>query len=316
LNLQKVCPVTTDDVGDADHVASASGKPAVPSAASVKTPAAPKGKGKKRTESTLAPAAEPAVADLTASTSAIKLDDTPTTTPSEIPTSTTDAEPVTSSRGVELLPDSGAAAAVANTATQPRPVRGAQRDGNSQRVAEDPKITPRVGNFWTHDQRLNEGGNTGEGYPGGRQMPFFRGRAMPRGAFRGGLPRGGRGRGGFFPNGRGGFVNGGPSRSVELSAEEGKEEGSSKLAMDREFELAEARDKARSAPRVPVSEPTESVEAEATETTAVQIPTAPAAERRWGHEGYETLAGPDHFRGRGRGRGIRGGRGGVNRRSL
>jgi hypothetical protein len=184
-------------------------------------------------------------------------------------------------------------------------------------MAEDPKVTPRVGQFWTHDQRLNDGGNVGEGNNSGlRQMsPFWQGqgRGMPRGAFRGGFR--GRGRG-FFPNGngRGGFVNGGPPRPVELSQEEvapkDKEEGGSKLAMDREFELAEARDKkSRATPQVVSPPVTADADAEP-ETTgaapAVKPPTAPAAERKWGHEAFETMGNPDQFRGfRGRGRGMR-----------
>jgi hypothetical protein len=144
---------------------------------------------------------------------------------------------------------------------------------------------------------------------------------MPRGGFRGGFR--GRGRGGFFPNGngRGGFVNGGPPRPVELSKEEPapkeKEEGGSMLAMDREFELAEARDKkSRSTPQV-VSPPAPAAEAEPETTGAAPVakpPTAPLAERKWGHEAFETMGNPDQFRGvRGRGRGMRA-RGGFFRK--
>lgn len=285
-------------------------------------------------------AAETPVSELTASTSALKLDDAPAApSPAPVQLATiTDAE--TSSRGVELLPESTSTAsapapsASAHARGQGRPLRGTQRDAYAQRVAEDPKFTPRVGQFWTHDQRLYEGGNVGgDGYSGLRQMsPFWRGRAVPRGAaFRGGFQRGRGGRGGFFPgaNGRGGFVNG-PPRPVELELslvqdqdqqeQQGKEDGSSsRLAMDREFELAEAREKARSAPKAPEPPAVETNDNENVETPAakaVQPPTAPLAERKWGHEGFETLAGSDQFRGRGRGRGVRGGRGGVHRESA
>jgi len=193
-------------------------------------------------------------------------------------------------------------------------------------MAEDPKATPRVGQFWTHDQRLTEGGNVREGNNSGLRQtsPFWQGqgRGMPRGGFRGGFR--GRGRG-FFPNanGRGGFVNGGPPRAVELGQEEvapkDKEEGGSKLAMDREFELAEARErKSRSAPQIVPPPGTADVDAEPETTgaaSAVKPPTAPSAERKWGHEAFETMGNPDQFRGfRGRGRGMRA-RGGFFRMS-
>lgn len=144
---------------------------------------------------------------------------------------------------------------------------------------------------------------------------------MPRGAFRGGFR--GRGRG-FFPNGpgRGGFVNGGPPRPVELSQEEPaakeKEEGGSMLAMDREFQLAEARDKqSRSAPQVATPPAPVNAEPETAGTApVVKPPTAPMAERKWGHEAFETMGNPDQFRGyRGRGRGMRA-RGGFFRMSF
>ena len=151
--------------------------------------------------------------------------------------------------------------------------------------------------------------------------PFWRGRAMPRGAFRGTM-RGGRGRGGFFPNGRGGFVNGGPPRPVELSQEE---EGSSKLAMDREYELAEARDKARAGPPAPAPAPVPSEDVSSQEagagvaatSTSVQPPAANSSERKWGHEGYEAMSAPPirgAYRGRVRGAGpVPRGRGGFFR---
>ena len=146
---------------------------------------------------------------------------------------------------------------------------------------------------------------------------------MPRGAYRGNIR--GRGRGGFSPNARGGFVNAGPHRAVELSQEENKEGGSSKLAMDREYELAEARDKARAAPPAPpASTEAAPVAEEAGEAPAVTSPAPPAnsSERKWGHEGYEAMSGPSpgQFRGAHRGR-VRGagvgmrGRGGFYRGS-
>jgi len=109
-------------------------------------------------------------------------------------------------------------------------------------------------------------------------------------------------------------VNGGPPRAIELSGEEAapkdKEEGGSKLAMDREFELAEARErKSRSVPQVVPPPGTADVDAEPETAGAappVKPPTAPSAERKWGHEAFETMGNPDQFRGfRGRGRGLR-----------
>lgn len=89
-----------------------------------------------------------------------------------------------------------------------RPPRGANnREAYLQRLANDPKFTPRVGGFWTHDQRLYEGGSVGEGYTGLRGMSeFWRGRGDFRGGMRGGHGPAGRGdfRGGMRGGGRGG----------------------------------------------------------------------------------------------------------------
>lgn len=266
------------------------------------------------------PAAPTATVDqITATTSAITLDN-----PAKSPLPAPSANYQEVNKPSENANPSVAASDQSPATVQQRPPRQPRaniKDTPTQRVAEDPKHTPRVGQFWQHDQRLNEGGVAGEGFNGPRQTnPFWRGRAIPRGAFRGGIR--GRGRGGpFFPNARGGFANGGPPRSVELSQGENKEEGSSKLRMDREYELAEARDKARSgaAASVPAREhaAVDTVqdvvgEKEASTTTpAAPVPVAPSAERKWGHEGYEAMSTPDQFRGgyRGRARGARGGRG-------
>jgi hypothetical protein len=305
-------------------------KPSVPTQTS-------KAKGKKKAESTvsspdnelglhanaLQPAPQTTVAEVTASTSTLKLEnpeseDKDATVAAPTETQTDEAAPE-SQRGVELLP-SATSSDQPPAERPPRGPRGNQREAYAQRMAEDPKFTPRVGQFWTHDQRLYEGGNVGDGYTGLRQMsPFWRGRAMPRGAFRGGFR--GRGRGGFIPNGRGGMANGAVPHPVELSQEATKdEEGGSKLAMDREFELAEARDKARSIPQAAAPPPTASAVGDESETSAnlpvVRPPPVPQGERKWGHEGYETMANPDQFRGaRGRGRGMRA-RGGFFREYL
>ena len=260
---------------------------------------------------------------MTASTSALKLDD-PAPEPSKpsesaLPATETTESPTKSKRGIELLPNKSAPQ---DSARPQRGPQGVQREAHPQRVGEDPKATPRVGQFWTHDQRLTEAGNANDGSSSGpRQMnPFWQGRGMPRGGFRGGFR--GRGRG-FFPNGpngigRGGFVNGGPPRPVQLSQEESapkdKEEGGSKLAMDREFELAEAREKKSRTPQVPTPAAVEAEAEAGTPAPVVKPPTAPLAERKWGHEAFETMGNADQFRGfRGRGRGMRA-RGGFFRK--
>lgn len=208
--------------------------------------------------------------------------------------------------------NSGAPAESSTQARPPRQPRGPSHNPNAQRTAEDPKVTPRNGQFWTHDQRLTSGSPAGEG---ARQMgnPFWRGRAVPRGALRGGFR--GRGRGGFFPNARGGFVNGGPTRPVELSQEDDREEGSSKLAMDREYELAEAREKAKAGSSAPAAATAaqdttsaEVAEPEVAVQSAPLPPTQPSADRKWGHEGFEAMSAVNHFRGGYRGR-VRGARG-------
>lgn len=306
-------------------------KAVTPASASDQTTTKPaKGKGKKRSESTVCTvspvqagvvltcqaAQESSPTDqLTASTSALTLDPAAAAN-----TANADVKPAVESpaqKDEQPPSNNETPSAPTGSTTQARPPRQprvASRDAQGQRVAEDPKFTPRTGQFWTHDQRLNADGN-GEG---ARQMtPFWRGRAMPRGALRGGFR--GRGRGGFFPNARGGFVNanGGSPRPVELSQEEEKDGGSSKLAMDREYELAEAREKARAVPAASAEEVSPDATtavpgAEAAVASSPAPPTQPSADRKWGHEGYEAMSAVNQFRGgfRGRVRGARG-RGGF-----
>ena len=56
------------------------------------------------------------------------------------------------------------------------------RDAYSERLAADPKFTPRVGGFWTHDQRHYQAGDVQEGgYNGLRHMSgYWRGRGRGR----------------------------------------------------------------------------------------------------------------------------------------
>jgi hypothetical protein len=106
--------------------------------------------------------AEPSVASLVASTSALTVDDQAA--------DSTDATDTTARRG-----------------TGPSRGRGNSREVYAQRIANDPKYTPRVGGFWTHDQRHYESGQVGEGYAGLRGMSdYWRGRGGMRSGFRGG----------------------------------------------------------------------------------------------------------------------------------
>ena len=162
-------------------------------------------------------------------------------------------DPSVSSRGVELLPSSGSK----NTAVA------------------DPKVTPRTGQFWTHDQRSTPGPN---GYTEGDYANtggFGRGRGGgggfgPRGNMRGG-PRG-RGRG-FGPGpgfvGRGGFAYGG-NRGQELAPEPEETRGKKKmmgdegeLEMDKLWAEMEAKDKARAEAKAAATAAAETAEAEA-----------------------------------------------------
>ncbi|GMK56880.1 hypothetical protein CspeluHIS016_0307200 [Cutaneotrichosporon spelunceum] len=239
----------------------------------------------------IAPASAPATgaatgevdSSLAASTSAIKLDDSP-------------AEAST--------PSAAPAPAVAPTDGATRSgVPRTNRNAYTQRVTEDPKFTPRVGNFWMHDQRHYEAGSVGEGsFSGLRGMSdFWRGRGgmrgMPRGGWRGVPPPRGRGRGrgfAFIPPAR--QMSPGPSPSSASTSASGagpaskgqasastSNNGHRMAEMDRlEMELAQKARNNRSG----------------------------ASEGKWGHEGFEEFAAHDGplrnnhmIRGRGRGRG-------------
>ncbi|KAK8844776.1 hypothetical protein IAR55_006626 [Kwoniella newhampshirensis] len=152
-----------------------------------------------------------------------------------------------------------------------RPPRGNNRDAYTQRLATDPKFTPRVGGFWTHDQRLYESGPVGEGaYTGLRQMSeYWRGRGGPRGV-RGGFR--GRGRG-FGPGplkislaGRQQATPFPSEQKQELTADPEEEEGDEPvLEMDR-LEIALSK-KDQPPQDVPVA----------------------LREKKWGHEGFEAI---------------------------
>ncbi|CAK9779847.1 hypothetical protein CC85DRAFT_286234 [Cutaneotrichosporon oleaginosum] len=253
---------------------------------------------------TAVPAAAPATVNaessLAASTSALKLDDPP----------------------AESTAPAASAPSVSPADGTPRPgiPPRTNRNAYTQRVAEDPKFTPRVGNFWMHDQRHYEAGSVGEGsFAGLRGMSdFWRGRGgmrgMPRGGFRGVPPPRGRGRGRGFafvppvrqmspapsPSSASTSASGpgpAPYRGKAVPPATASSSGHRMAEMDKlEMEL---QNKARHN-------------------------RAGANEGKWGHEGFEEIAAHEDpmrhnhmIRGRGRGRG-RGGfmRGGPPLRPM
>ncbi|WVQ94128.1 hypothetical protein IAU59_001206 [Kwoniella sp. CBS 9459] len=160
--------------------------------------------------------------------------------------------------------------------------REAQLQAQKAAAAADPRSTPRVGGFWTHDQRLQE--------PAGRPSDHWsRGRGVPRG-MRGGFR--GRGRGGFgFGAGAGGSLAGpedqanellsdsrpGSSQGVTGDGEQGEGDGPERvLAMDREEREVARKEKKAAAATASASTP------------ADEIPQAPK-EKKWGHEGFESI---------------------------
>lgn len=222
--------------------------------------------------------AEEADSSLAASTSALTLDDpTPTSESSSAPTP---------------------ASATDGPGARPGPVPR-NRVAYTQRVAEDPKFTPRVGNFWMHDQRHYEAGSIGEGsFSGLRGMSdYWRGRGgmrgMPRGGFRGApIPRGrGRGRGfGFVP----------PVRQMSPAPAPAPAPAAAAAA------AAAPAPVAANGPRM-----AEMDKLEMELSQKAQNQRQASSEGKWGHEGFEEFtANEDNMRahrivrGRGRGRGF------------
>lgn len=197
------------------------------------------------------------------------------------------------------------------------PRRPNPRDVYQQKIAADPKFTPRVGGFWTHDQRHYGTGEVGNGYAGLRGMSgYWRGqhqnpnfRGAPRGGFRG-MGRG-RGRGGFGRGGHFGHTQG----SVELEVKEEKKDG--RLEMDKLEEeerlranrVREEREKreAEAKEAETQAEPTPVEEAESQDQPVVVVPKQQKLGSKWGHEGFEQQVELEkHIAFRG---GFRGGRG-------
>lgn len=277
-----------------------------------------KGKGKKSNNQATT-SSDNAVTELANSTAVLSLDADAGPSHSQEPDVAADQPDGEANANVNPGPDETSPDAPASSLPSRVP-RINNREAYAEKVATDPKFTPRVGNFWTHDQRLYEGGAVGEGYSGLRQMSeFWRGRGAPRGAFRGGPGFRGRGRGGLFPGnrGRGGFT-GGFGHSGEVPDERTLPRGrGSRLAMDTEAELEVVRASARERLRreQELAESVAPVEEGAEEPQADQPPVAPRVlpptEKKWGHEGYEAISAVDQMRanrgfmrGRGRGRGM------------
>ena len=177
------------------------------------------------------------------------------------------------------------------------------REAYAQRIANDPKFTPRVGNFWTHDQRHYEPGAVGDGgYAGLRTFSEYWRGPQGRGGFRGGF----RGRGRGFPPGPGPLgrrPNG--FHGQELSND--SESGEPRLEMDKvEAELERAKAEPVRAKVEQAAPESEAADDEPEKPSTFSPPSA----KRWGHEAYESVRATEQFqanrsppRGRGRGRG-------------
>lgn len=179
------------------------------------------------------------------------------------------------------------------------------REAYSTRLANDPSYTPRVGKFWSHDDRLASPevrplvwrGRGGRGGPGGERGGFVgRGR--------------GRGRGGLPVSTEGWTVSGGWTKedSERLKEEEDKKEGE-QSSEEKKSEVEKSEEDA---------EDDGWGRGEAKKLrNASSTPSAFASAPAWRHDGFEELqedeARPASTNGRGRGghRG-RGGRGGLN----
>ncbi|OCF60168.1 hypothetical protein L486_02848 [Kwoniella mangroviensis CBS 10435] len=151
--------------------------------------------------------------------------------------------------------------------------RGSKSQRRQSVVDDDPKVVPRQGKFWTHDQRSDLQPQSQEAYSaqGGRGLPDWRGRGGFRGGFRG---RGGRGfaNNPSAPFGRFQQQNGtaqGQELTAETPVESEKEDGDEPvLAMDRlEKELAKK---------------------EKSQSASTTVPTQPK-EKKWGHEAFEQI---------------------------
>ncbi|WRT63176.1 uncharacterized protein IL334_000079 [Kwoniella shivajii] len=174
---------------------------------------------------------------------------------------------------VPLVADGSPPPPVAATPALAKGRRDSKSQASRDKNMNDPKVVPKVGKFWTHDQRADPP-IVSDGFAG-RGLPDGRGRGMPRGGFRGN-PAGFRGRGG-----RGGFVppqfgrfpqqilqGQGKELTTETKSNAEKENDDGEepvLAMDRlEKELAAEKEK------LPQS------------SSSVQ-----PKEKMWGHEAYE-----------------------------
>lgn len=229
-----------------------------------------------------------------------------------------DDPPAQASTSVDI--DKESTSQQASASTPVHPPNGPR--GLANRISRDPRVTPRAGGFWTHDQRQSDHGHFNDGGFGGRGS---RGRVEPFRGARGGFR--GRGRGGFNAVDRGNWDDFGGGRGQELTTPVEKVEllpdGEKTLEMDKlEAELdrkrAAAQEQARAEAEslaLAVAQAQAEPEQQVAEDVVVKTEESPAQpprtvkEPKWGHEGFESMQAVQQFqanrlniRGRGRGR--------------
>ncbi|WWC57563.1 uncharacterized protein I303_100095 [Kwoniella dejecticola CBS 10117] len=153
------------------------------------------------------------------------------------------------------------------TSTSQRGRRGSKAHQQRELISDDPKVVPRQGKFWTHDQRTEPP----QQLPA-RGLPDWRGRGVPRGGFRGGF----RGRG-FAPPAFGAGARG-TAQGVELTTTDEKKPTAPKSAEGDDESEGDSE---------PVLE-MDRLEKELAKKTPSAIPTQPK-EKKWGHEAFEHI---------------------------
>ncbi|KAJ9126202.1 hypothetical protein QFC24_002475 [Naganishia onofrii] len=185
------------------------------------------------------------------------------------------------------------------TAQSARPRPASNRAAYLAKIAADPTFVPRVGKFWTHDERHYAAGRVGQGgseYAGLREMSdYWRER---RGRGRGGFgfaPRGGvpvRGRG------RGGAVQGREQSQAQTQPQQKEEPATVKAIADDNAEATQSSEP-------PSSESKQETAIDPTSFATAQPAAPPAAAQNkttwtgetgrsdrgsWSHDGYAELA--------------------------
>lgn len=178
----------------------------------------------------------------------------------------------------------------AATDAAPRPRPASNRAAYLAKLSSDPTFVPRVGKFWTHDQRHFGGGKVGQGdYAGLREMSeYWRERGR------------GRGRGRGFARGRGGV------RPQERPQNEGK---------DTKSETVKPREKDTSTVPVdeantPATAPLNAPAAAATSKSSWNGDVGRSERGSWSHDGYAELAREEERRSAARQAAVARGRGG------